>query len=288
MRRLAGTLIVLLFSTVLAVAKEGSVPILEGRDDHDDRAPVQSGFAVVTPVTTGGTATGLVVFETFGLRGGPAGTAQAGVLPPNLTTNSMLFINSSGRLSKNVGVAIVNPNDSNANVALTLRKDDGTQVGNTTLTVAPKTQVSKFITQLFSATPAVSSDLTGTLAITSAGSSNLPVSVIGLRFRGSNFSTLPATNLSPVPIPSSASALLGPGSVLLPQFVAGNGWATELILGNTNATSITVRVDLYKADGTPLSTALNGKTGSSVTNLVIPANGVLVLAPRDADGDDDF
>ncbi len=279
MRRFVGTLMIVLFSAVLAQAQGG-------RDEHDDRAPVQPGYAVVTP--TGGTSTGLVVFGTYGLRGGPAGTSQAGVLPPNLTTNSLLFINSSGRLSRNVGVAIVNPNDSGANVALTLRKDDGTQLGNMTITIPSKNQVSKFVTQLFSSQPPVPSDVTGTLAITSAATSNLPVSVLGLRFRGDNFSTIPATNLAPAATPASAASLLGPGAILLPQFVAGGGWATELVLGNTNTTSLTVRVDLYKPDGTALVTTLNGQTGSSFPNLVIPANGVLVLAPRNRDGDDDF
>jgi hypothetical protein len=281
MRRFFVTLIVLLFPAVLAVA--------QGHDDHNDSAPVQSGYAVITPVaaTTSGTTTGLVVFETFGMRGGPGGTTQAGVLPPDLTTSSLLFVESSGRLSKNLGVAIVNPNNVNASVALTLRKADGTQLAAATLTVPSHQQTSKFITQLFSG-PSIPSDVTGTLAITSAGSSNLPVSVIGLRFRGPNFSTIPATNLAPAAVPSSASSLLGPGAVLLPQFAAGGGWATELVLGNTNTTSLTVRVDLYKQDGTPLSAALNGQTASSFTNLIIPANGVLILAPRDTDGDDDF
>src|SRR5262249_18528602 len=127
---------------------------------------------------------------------------------------------------------------------------------------------------------------------TSAGSSALPVSVIGLRFRGDNFSTLPVTDLSgnPGPLPAFPTAGVGgAGAVLLPQFAAGGGWATELVLMNANTTSsLTVRVDLFKSDGTPLSTTLNGTTGSSFKNLVIPAGGVLVLAPRNRDGDDDF
>jgi hypothetical protein len=284
MRRFLGTLIVVLFSAALTFAQGGG-----GHDDHNDAAPVQSGYAVVTPVvaTTSGTATGLVVFETFGMRGGPGGTTQAGVLPPDLTTNSVLFVESSGRLSKNLGVAIVNPNSASANVALTLRKDDGTQLATTTLTVPSHQQTSEFISQLFSG-PSVPSDVTGTLAITSAGSSNLPVSVIGLRFRGENFSTIPATNLAPSAVPGTASSLLGPGAVLLPQFAAGGGWATELVLVNTNTTSMTVRVDLFKQDGTPLTASLNGQTASSFTNLTVPANGVMILAPRDKNGDDDF
>jgi hypothetical protein len=287
MRRCFGTVVVVLFSAVLAVAQGGSGG---GHDDHNDNAPVQSGYAVITPVvaTTSGTATGLVVFESFGLRGGLGGTAQAGVLPPDLTTNSLLFVESSGRLSKNLAVAIVNPNSSNANVALTLRKDDGTQIATTTLTVPSHQQTSKFMSELFSGQSSVPSDVTGTLAITSAGSSNLPVSVIGLRFRGRNFSTIPATNLAPAEVPSTASSLLGPGAVLLPQFAAGGGWATELVLVNTNTSSLTVRVDLFKQDGTPLSASLNGQTASSFTGLIIPAGGVVTLAPRDKNGDDDF
>ena len=123
MRRLFGTLFVVLLSAALAVAQGNSdhgrgndqsrEAQAQDHDDHNDSAPTQSGFAVITPVaaTTSGTTTGLVVFETFGMRGhGDSGATQAGVLPPDLTTNAVLFVDSSGRLAKNLGVAIVNPN----------------------------------------------------------------------------------------------------------------------------------------------------------------------------------
>jgi hypothetical protein len=267
-------------------------------DDHDDAAPVRSGYAVVTPLaaTTSGTTSGLVVFETFGLRSSApnADATQAGELPADLTTNALLFVDSSGRLSKNLGVAIVNPNNSNANVTLTLRKNDGTQLATTNMNILPYQQTSQFVTQMFSGQP-IPSDVTGTLAITSAGSSNLPVGVVGLRFRGSNFSTIPITNLSSAPVPSittttgtGTATIGGSGSVLLPQFAANGGWATELVLINSGTSGLTVRVDLFKQDGTPLSTALNGQTNSSFTNISIPAGGVVVLAPRNGKGDDDF
>ena len=311
MRRFFTISILVLFSAAVALAEEHG---RQDRDDHDDKAPIQSGYAVVTPVaaTTSGTAivmaaktsetatglaatasataTGLVVFETFGMRGeGNSGASQAGLLPPDLTTNAMMFVDSNGRLSKNLGVAIVNPNSTNANVSLTLRKDDGTQLATTTVNVPSHQQTSKFVTQLFATQSLVPRDVTGTLVITSVGTSG-PVSVIGLRFRGRNFSTLPITNLSgnAGPLPSIAPGVGGEGAILLPQFAAGGGWATELVLANTSTSPMTVRVDLFKSDGTPLSAALNGKTTSSFTNLNIPAGGVLILAPRDQDGDDDF
>ena len=115
MRRFVGILRVVFLSAAVAFAERpasapghGQHEDKQDRDDHDDRAPIQSGYAVITPATTSGT--GLVVFETFGWRrGGDAGTPQAGVQPPDLTTNAVLFEESNRRLSKDLGVAIVDP-----------------------------------------------------------------------------------------------------------------------------------------------------------------------------------
>ena len=290
MHKVLGIITVVLLSAAVALA-EGRPPGKgpQDKDDHDDRTPVQSGYAVVTPSTTSGT--GLVVFETFGWRrGGDAGTPQAGVLPPGLTTNAVLFVDSKGKLSKNLGLATVNPNSSNVNVSMLLRDSNGSQLGATKIVNIPShQQVVTFVTQIFSGT-SIPRDVTGTLAITSAGSSNLPVSVMGLRFRGSNFSTVPITDLSgnPGPLPTIATGVGGTGAVLLPQFVTGGGWATELVLMNTGTGIITVRVDLFNSSGNPLSATLNGHTASSFTNLNISPGGVVILAPRDPNGDDDF
>jgi hypothetical protein len=290
MRRLLGTLVLILFTAVLVIGQGKGKPEKEGKDDHDDKAPMQAGYAVVTPAA--GATAGLVAFETFGLRGhgSEGGASQAGVLPSALTTSAMMFVESSGRLSKDLGVAIVNPNDSDVNVTMTLRTSDGSPVATTSIPVPSHQQVSKFVTELFSNRSAVPSDFMGTLTLAVAGSNPAPVSMIGLRFRGSNFSTLPVTGLSSATtvFPAVAPAVGGAGALLLPQFATGGGWATELILANSGTGSLTVRVDLFKNDGMPLTATLNGETASSFTNLVIPAGGVLTLAPRDRNGDSDF
>ena len=243
--------------------------------------PLQVGWAVITPVST--TTSGLVVFETFGFSRTAADTGQAGILPSGLTTNAIVFVSSSTRLTRNVGVAIVNPQSTSVNVTLTLRRDDGTQFATSiTVTVPALTQISKFITELFSGLP---TDFVGTLTVTAPS----PIAVVGLRFRGANFSTIPITNVSPGgAVPSIATGIGGAGAVLLPQFAAGGGWASEIVLVNTGTTSMTVRVDLYKSDGTPLTTTLNNQTGSGLTNLAIPAGGVLILAARNTNGDSVF
>src|SRR5262245_59966354 len=140
MSRILGITVLMFFATMVVFA--------EDHDDHNDKAPVQSGYVVVTP---NGGATGLVAFETFGLRGNGAngGASQAGVMPPGLTTSAMIFVERSGRLSKNLGIAIVNPNSSDVSVAMTLRKSDGTQIATANLAVPSHQQISKFLTELF-------------------------------------------------------------------------------------------------------------------------------------------
>ena len=269
MRRLLAVFTLLMFSAVLARAQ----------DDHNDNSPVVAGYAVVTPVSA---TSGLAVFETFGYRLGLSGVPQAGVLPANLTTNAVLFCDTNGRLGKNIGVAIVNPNATSASVSLTLRNGSGATVaGPLVVSVASHQQVSKYIDQLFvGAVP----DLQGSLLVTS----NAPVAVMGLRFRGINFSTLPATSLSAdVAVPVIAPGVGGPGSILLPQFAGGGGWASQVVVMNTTAATLTVRIDLFKQDGTPLSLTLNHVLNSTFTTM-LPAGGTYTLAPLDRIGNDDF
>jgi len=128
-------------------------------------------------------------------------------------------------------------------------------------------------------------DLTGTLNVTS----DLPVSIIGLRFRGSNFSVLPVTNLStPAGVPTYGAGIGGLGAVLVPDFATGGGWATELVLINTGTGPLTLRADFFAPDGTALTVRLNGESKSSFTGLVVPAGGVLELAPKTNEGHSPF
>lgn len=255
--------------------------------DHDDGGPIQVGWGIVTPVaaTTGSVTSGLVVFETFGLKRGDE-TAQAGVLPGDLTTNSILFVNANGSLSRNLGIGVVNVAATAATVTMTLRNDDGRVIGTPkSVTVAAGQQIAQFITDLFGDRPEVPRDLTGTVAVTST----TPVAMIGLRFRGANFSTIPVTNLSPsTAVPTRGAGIGGSGAVVIPHFAAGGGWATELVLVNTGTQPLTARADFFKQNGTAMTVRLNGESKSSFTGLVIPAGGVVQLAPKGSDGKSRF
>ncbi|HYR92487.1 MAG TPA: hypothetical protein VE422_51060 [Terriglobia bacterium] len=246
-------------------------------DDHDDKAPVQLGWAVITLNTTtagSGSLSNLVAFATFGLQRGDE-TEQAGILPSDLTLSSLVFVSTNSKLSRNIGISIVNPSTTaDAHIMMTLHdKDGGAAIGTKQFTVGKGQQTAQFVTSLFADKAALPKDLTGTLSITS----DVPVSMIGLRFRGANFSTIPVTNLSP----STGRGLV------IPEFVGGGGWATELVLVNTGSNQLNARIDFFKQDGTPMTVRLNGESKSSFTGLV-PAGGVFELSPKNSEGQSRF
>jgi hypothetical protein len=263
-------------------------------DDHTDSAPIQSGYAVITPASP---TADLTVLETFGLKDGTE-TRQAGFPAPVLVTSATMFVDVNSRLARDVGVALVNPSSGSASVTLTLRRNDGTIIGTNTITIQGRQQTAQFVTALVPVAPSSggggiggpptepSVEYTGTLGITSTS----PIAVIGLRFRSTSFSTLPVTNVggtsSDMPIISSGVG--GSSAFILSHFVTGGGWESQIVLRNSSSSALTVRVDLFKQDGTALTARLNRTSGSSFINLTVPANGVLVLSPRDANGDDRF
>lgn len=282
-RTIVCSLIVLLALFSLGQVTAWSMPPQDVIQDHENGKsdPVKSGYAVVTPAAAG---PGLLVFETFGQSHG-SDVIQAGVLPSELVTHAVMFVSTSDRLSRNLGIAFTNPTSSPASIFLTLRDDAGTTVATASLSLAGHHQTAQFVTQLFSIHQSLLRDLTGTVDIVS----DIPIAVVGLRFRGANFSTLPVVRLSlPTPVPVISPGIGGPDAVLLPQFAVGGGWASEIVIVNTRSVSMTVRVDLFDPNGLPLTATLNNVSGSSFQNIVIPAGGVITLAPRDQHGDSDF
>lgn len=289
------------YSTImlfLAIGLAAALPLSQAaaapaaHNNNGNGSPIQVGYVIVTPAEP---SSDLTVFETFGERHGGQ-TLQAGVLPSAMTTHAVLFVNASGRLSRNVGVAIANPNHDagmSAQIGMMLYDDQGTllagyESNNSPVVVGPGEQVAKYVTELFDSQPAVPKDFTGILDLTS----DVPFAVIGIRARGENFSTLPATSLSgsiPVPqIGGEESGIGGEGAIVLAHFAYGGGWATELVIANAGDSDVTVRVDLFDQTGGPLEVTLNGMMGSSFTDIMVPAHGVVTLAPRDQNGDSGF
>jgi hypothetical protein len=275
MRRLLTTLVCLAALSTDAFAQ----------DDHNDAAPLLVGYAVVT--ATGGVdpfGAAPVVFETFGWRiENPA--LQASILPATMTTRMVLFASSDIRAGRNVGVGITNPGGSSVLVTMTLRSTTGVVTSTHTINIAPRQQTARFINELFAGVPDVPPSFDGTLTLTS----NTPVAIMALRFTGTKFTSIPVTSLSTSSdLPELRPGVGGRLGVLLPQFVADSRWASEIVVMNNQTQPITVRIDLFHSNGTPMVTTLNHQTASSFTNLTIPPGAIIMFSPRNANGDSDF
>jgi hypothetical protein len=190
---------------------------------------VQTGFVVLQPVV--GSGVGLTVFGRVALRNG-AGLFQSNVWAGSVVTATTLVVSSDQSSGQDTGIAIINASNFSATVTLTMTNQQGTVVATRTFTLAALHQTSRFVSELLGV------NATGLLSI----SSTAPIAVLGLQYTGMVFSLVP-TNAPP-----------GETALVLPQVATGNGWSTQVVIANGAATTQTVRVDFYNADGVIITT----------------------------------
>jgi alpha-tubulin suppressor-like RCC1 family protein len=210
--------------------------------------PLHVGYVVVTS-TSGTLPSGAVIFSRYNGTGGLA--SVAGVLNSPLTTYSRMYVEKSNSpLTRNTGLAIVNPNNSAATVQLTLTGLDGrfgvySGIMNG-ITVPAHNHLAGFIDQ--SAIMNVFADeipanFQGILTL----SSNVPIAPVTLRLtsnqRGEDlYSTLPVTDLNNPPA----------GPLYLPQIAVGAGYVTQIILVSTGDGSGTVTINFINDAGSQM------------------------------------
>ena len=233
--------------------------------------------------STRDTVGGLAVFETlrFQTEDPTQGTqtTQIGVLPSIITNHAVFFATASSRLSRNLGIALANLGDSNALVMISLRRDDGTLIATKTLPLLPLQQKSQFISEIFADVGELSLDFNGSVTI----DSTQPVGMLVIRFRETEFTWLPVESLSnPMDVPQVAPGIGGRTAAMFADVAVGGGWTSEIVMNNTTSVPMTVRVDLFQQDGTPLVLAAKtpesatSRIGSSFPNLIIPGQGLLI------------
>lgn len=253
---------------------------------------LREGYVIITPMS--GSGSGLVAYEKVGDLQGL--TFQTAVLPATtLTTSGAVIVDLNtgansltGPLSTflgnnpaataaagallplfvNTGVSVINPNLTPATVHVGLNNSSGAKTDLPNLTIGPLQQVAKFASELLGSGANIPSNLAGVLTFTS----DVPVGITALEFRGTAFSTIPVVNL----------ATTSTAPLVLPQFVMGGGWASGIVIANVSSTPQTVRADFFTSNGLPLSAILGLLTGSTFSNITIPAGGTVDLSPVDA------
>jgi hypothetical protein len=244
---------------------------------------IRVGYVIVTP-DPGTTAP--VVTETFGTVVGGFVQSQAAILPTPLTMDSSLQVDVLRTGGRSLGVAIANPGGITAAVSLTVRDEDGTSIGSpASISIPPGGQIARFLTEIFP-TSTLGDAFRGSVEIQSTA----PVSVIGLRFSGIQFSTVPVATKNPAPVPlltGTGGTIGGPNAVMFSQFALGGGWASSVSLVNDTSTTLSGRIDIFDPSGVPMSANLNGATRTTFSYSIRP-NGAFTVAPRDVNGQSPF
>ncbi len=264
--------IMILFALASPVgAMNGSLPL----DLFDSATSIQTGYAVVTAPS--GRSGDLEVIQTTRFKDGMV-SLQSEAVPGVLTAGSTFFVNISDRLGRDLGLALTNLSDNAARVTLTMRREDGATVGSHTFYVQPHRQLSRFVTEFLSTLAGLPTELAGTLVV----SSSIPVSMTAVRFEGGAFSfEAPVQSSGGTSVPEVLPGVGGDGAILLPYFIQGGGWSTEIVLMNRGSEDMTVRLDLFNPRGDPMMATLNNASRSTFTGLFIRAGGVLVISPPD-------
>jgi hypothetical protein len=236
-----------------------------------EQGTVKSGYAVITPALSSAAPTPTVTFGT--VKNGLV-QSQAGVFPMPLMTDASLFVDVVPAIGRDLGVAMVNPSSGNNSITLTLRDQNGVTAGvPTTILLQPQQQLAKFVTELLPPTT-TSAAFRGTLEL----QSSTPFAILGLRFTGIDFSTLPVTG---------TTASTSTAAVVLPQFAMAGGWATQIALVNKSNGTAQGTIAIFDNSGSPMTVTMNGITQSTFL-YSIPPGGVFMLAPLDANGQSPF
>jgi P pilus assembly chaperone PapD len=157
-------------------------------------------------------------------------------------------------------VAIVNPSSTAATVAVTLWDENGNTVGTSSVALPPSSKTAAALRSL----PGLSA-MVGKRGSARFSVSTGSVAVLGLRFDGLAFTSIPTTTGA-----SESSAR----SSILPQFVFGGGWYSALYFTNLTGAAVSFPVNFVGDAGTPLTVP---SLGGSTTQVKLAAYGTAIV-----------
>lgn len=228
--------------------------------ETDGTGPLTTGWIeVLSDVQLSGSGT----FTTF--AGSRVFQSAVGVGDSPRDTRFLVFVDTTD--GKSTAVAVCNPGNSLANITYRLRNFDGTQVVDSVDSLAPLTQKARFVKETFGNQ---FDDFRGVMVV----ESDLPISVVTLRTRGLNFTSLPAV---PIDEPDEDEdeyqlffARIGDGTF------GSLGFDTSLILLNNSVEDVPATIKYFRDNGTDLTLTIDG-TEAGEFDVVVPAGGAVEL-----------
>jgi P pilus assembly chaperone PapD len=157
-------------------------------------------------------------------------------------------------------VAIVNPSSTAATVGVTLWDEDGNTIGTSSVALPPNGKTAAALRSLPGLGGMVGKRGSARFSV-SAGS----VAVLGLRFDGLAFTSIPTT---------TGASVSSSRSSVLPQFAFGGGWYSALYFTNLSGAAVSFPVTFVGDAGTPLTVP---SLGGSTTEVRLAAYGTAII-----------
>ena len=154
----------------------------------------------------------------YGLTNDGVRVTEAAVPATAATLEGRIFAEVDGAVT--TGVAMANPNDETATVSFTLTDQEGVQIGSGIFSIEANTQIAKFLDEAPFNAPM---PMIGTFSY----ATSVPVAVVALRGLTNARSEFLITTLPVAPLSSITYE-----EAVLPHFVDGSGWTTEIVLVN--------------------------------------------------------
>jgi hypothetical protein len=120
----------------------------------------------------------------FGLLDGSGNSVSEVGVPASFPLNSMSVFAQNSAITA-TGVALANPNNTGANVTLTLKDSNSTQLAQTSVTIPAMGHLARYAAELFTAIPP--GEFQGKIEVLSTQ----PLAGLTLRQRGAVFTSLP-------------------------------------------------------------------------------------------------
>jgi hypothetical protein len=184
--------------------------------------PLLVGSAQLSPPGGGAAPSGVAV---LGYRQNGVLVSEAGVPASVSVLRGRIFAEVAG--ATNTGVAVANPNNTDATVSFFLTANNGTVSAIRSLTIPAHGQISRFLDE---APFGVTRPYLGTLTF----KSDVPVAAAALRGFTNERSEFLVTTV-PVANPDTQ----GPATAFFPHLADGGGWTTQLVLVNPSEAPIT-------------------------------------------------
>jgi len=219
-------------------------------------ADIATGYAGVETVLGDGGLSGVQVWQyrvgTSSAVSGPSTVlvSETGISAPRPLTSGILQTELNA--SASTGLALLNPNSTDATVTFNFTDAAGRDYGNGQLVIPAFQQTSAYLNQ-----PPFNGGVTANSTFTF--SSTVPLSAVALRF---------VTNLHGEPLMMSVPIFdlsIAPKTdpAVLPQFVDGASWSSIVVLTNPTTSTISGSIQFRDASGSPTLVTSGGQLQSS-------------------------